>query len=413
MTDQLPLPQLPFPKEWLPQEACLVGGTVRDLLLQRQRRQFDLDLVVSDRAIALAKNIANRCNAGFVALDTQRDIARIVFAEGTVDIAKIEGKTLEEDLHRRDFTINAIAQPIHNQTLIDPLGGKQDLDARIIKMVSPDNLKADPLRLFRAHRQGAQLNFTIDDTTRETIRNLAPLIAQVAAERVQTELSYLFATVSGEIYLQQAWEDGILSPWFPSVTAEKVNQAQAIGAIAQTLSKHWSQLAIEWQNNVGGQSDPLISLAKLTCLVSASPEQAETELTALTYSRAEIRTVTTTLSVLPSLFNQAVETMSLRDQYFFFQKAVSVFPCVLLSAIAKGLNLESAKFLIERYLNPHDPVAYAQPIVTGKDLLRSLPISPSPQVGDLLTELQIAYIEGKIHSREEAINLAKSWVSTF
>lgn len=411
MTKHLPLPNLPFPKEWLPQDACLVGGTVRDLLLQRQRHQFDFDLVVSDRAIALAKNIAHRCEAGFVTLDSQRDIARIVFKEGTVDIAKIEGETLEEDLHRRDFTINAIAQHLHTQTLIDPLGGKQDLEAGIIKMVSPDNLKADPLRLFRAHRQGAQLNFTIDDTTREIIRNLAPYIRQVAAERVQTELSYLFATVSGGIYLQQAWEDGILSPWFPSLTAEKVNEAQAVGAIAQTLAQKWSQLAVKWQNNVGGQSDPLISLAKLTCLVSASPEQAETELTALTYSRAEIRTVTTTLTVLPHLLNQAVETMSLRDQYFFFQKAVSVFPCVLLSAIAKGLKPESAEFLIERYLNPNDPVAYPEPIVTGKDLLRSLSLSPSPRIGELLTELQIAYIEGKIHSQEEAINLAKSWLS--
>ncbi|MFP4255091.1 MAG: CCA tRNA nucleotidyltransferase [Halothece sp.] len=404
-------PQLPFPKDWLPQETYLVGGTVRDLLLQRYRQQFDLDLVVFDQAIALARNIANRCDAGFVALDPQRDIARIVFAEGTVDIAKIEGETLEEDLHRRDFTINAIAQHLHTQTLIDPLQGKRDLEARIIKMVSPDNLKADPLRLFRAYRQGAQLNFTIDETTRETIRNFAPLIAQVAAERVQTELSYLFGTRSGGIYLQQAWEDGILWPWFPSLSAEKVDQAQAIDAIAPTLAQHWSQLAVEWQKNVGGQSDSLISLAKLTCLVSSSPEEAERELTSLTYSRAEIRTVTTTVGVLPSLLDHEVETMTLREQYFFFQKAVSVFPCVLLTAIAKGLKLESAHGLIERYLNPNDPVAYPEPIVTGKDLLRSLSLSPSPQIGELLTELQIAYIEGKIHSHQEAINLAKSWLS--
>lgn len=415
MTDQLP--QLPFPKAWLPQEACLVGGTVRDILLQRQRHPFDLDLVVSDRAIALAKHIANCCAAGFVALDPQRDIARIVFAEGTVDIAKIEGETLEEDLHRRDFTINAMALPVHEgnntHSLIDPLGGKPDLEAGIIKMVSPHNLKADPLRLFRAYRQGAQLHFTIDDATRKTIRNLAPLIAQVAAERVQTELSYLFATRLGGVYLQQAWEDGILSPWFPSLNQENVDQAQAIDAIAQNLAQHWSQLAVEWPKNVGGQSDPFLSLAQLTCLVSASAETAEAELTTLKYSRAEIRTITTTLSVLPSLLDKEVETMTMRDQYFFFQKAVSVFPCVILSAIAKGLKLDSAKCLIERYLNPNDPVAYPEPIVTGKDLLRSLPISPSPQVGNLLTELQIAYIEGKIHSREEAINLAKSWVSTF
>ena len=407
MTNQLSIPELPFPKAWLPQEAYLVGGTVRDILLQRQRYPFDLDLVVGDHAIALARNIANHCKAGFVALDTQRDIARIVFKEGTVDIAKIEGETLEEDLQRRDFTINAMAQSLYDQSLIDPLRGKQDLEAKLIKMVSPHNLKADPLRLLRAYRQGAQLNFTIDDTTRETIRHLAPFIAQVAAERVQTELSYLFATVSGGIYLQQAWEDGILSLWFPSLNQEQVQQAQSVDTIAKTLAQHWSQLAVEWQKNVGGESDPFLSLAKLTCLVSTSPESAEEELTTLKYSRAEIRTVTTALSVLPSVLDQQVETMSLRDQYFFFQKAVSVFPCVLLTALAKGLKLESAKFLIERYLNSNDPVAYPQPIVTGKDLQRSLSLSPSPKVGELLTELQIAYIEGKIHSKAEAIELGR------
>lgn len=407
MTNQLSIPELPFPKAWLPQEAYLVGGTVRDILLQRQRYPFDLDLVVGDHAIALARNIANHCKVGFVALDTQRDIARIVFKEGTVDIAKIEGETLEEDLQRRDFTINAMAQSLYDQSLIDPLRGKQDLEAKLIKMVSPHNLKADPLRLLRAYRQGAQLNFTIDDTTRETIRHLAPFIAQVAAERVQTELSYLFVTVSGGIYLQQAWEDGILSLWFPSLNQEKVQQAQSVDTIAKTLAQHWSQLAVEWQKNVGGESDPFLSLAKLTCLVSTSPEAAEEELTTLKYSRAEIRTVTTALSVLPSVLDQQVETMSLRDQYFFFQKAVTVFPCVILTALAKGLKLESAKFLIERYLNSNDPVAYPQPIVTGKDLQRSLSLSPSPKVGELLTELQIAYIEGKIHSKAEAIELGR------
>ncbi|QDZ40421.1 CCA tRNA nucleotidyltransferase [Euhalothece natronophila Z-M001] len=411
MTNQLSIPELPFPKAWLPQEAYLVGGTVRDILLQRQRYPFDLDLVVGDHAIALARNIANHCKAGFVALDTQRDIARIVFKEGTVDIAKIEGETLEEDLKRRDFTINAIAQSLHDQTLIDPLKGKQDLEAKLIKMVSPHNLKADPLRLLRAYRQGAQLNFTIDDTTRETIRHLAPFIVEVAAERVQTELSYLFVTVSGGIYLQQAWEDGILSLWFPSLNQEKVQQAQSVDTIAKTLAQHWSQLAVEWQKNVGGESDPFLSLAKLTCLVSTSPEAAEEELTTLKYSRAEIRTVTATLSVLPSLLDQQVETMSLRDQYFFFQKAVTVFPCVILAAVAKGLKLESAEFLIERYLNPNDPVAYPEPIVTGKDLLRSLSLSPSPKVGELLTELQIAYIEGKIHSKAEAIELGREFLT--
>ena len=405
-------PPLPFPQEWLPDDACLVGGTVRDALLARQRTEFDLDLVLADQAVALARKIARTCQAGFVVLDSDRDIARVVFEGGTVDFAKIEGETLEQDLRRRDFTINAIAYQLHQQRLIDPLGGKQDLEAGMIKMVSPANLQEDPLRLLRAYRQAAQLQFQIDETTRETIGNLAPYLKQVAAERVQMELSYILAIAPGSFYLQQAWEDGILSTWFPCLTAQQAAQVPKVDAAAKQLSQRWPKLSSEWDKNVGGKSDSLQALAKLACLVPNYPESAEEQLTTLKYSRAEIRTVTGTIHLLPQLLNTDIATMTLRDQYFFFQEAVQVFPCLLLTAVAKGLNIDAASLLMERYLNPEDPVAYPKPIVTGKELLRSLSLSPSPLIGKLLTELQIAYIEGRIQSQQDALELARSWLAS-
>lgn len=405
-------PPLPFPQEWLPDDACLVGGTVRDALLARQRTEFDLDLVLADQAVALARKIARACQAGFVVLDSDRDIARVVFEGGTVDFAKIEGETLEQDLRRRDFTINAIAYQLHQQRLIDPLGGKQDLEAGMIKMVSPTNLQEDPLRLLRAYRQAAQLQFQIDETTRETIGNLAPYLKQVAAERIQMELSYILAIAPGSFYLQQAWEDGLVATWFPSLTAQQVEQVPKVDAAAKQLSQRWPKLSSEWDKNVGGKSDSLQALAKLACLVPNSPESAEEQLTTLKYSRAEIRTVTATINLLPQLLNTNIATMTLRDQYFFFQEAVQVFPCLLLTAVAKGLNIDAASLLIERYLNPEDPVAYPKPIVTGKELLRSLSLSPSPLIGKLLTELQIAYIEGRIQSQQDALELARSWLAS-
>ena len=410
MNQQLSIPSFPFPLDWLPTDACLVGGTVRDALLNRKRKEFDLDLVVIDRAVELARDLANRCNAGFVVLDAARDIARIVFEQGTVDVAKIEGESLEQDLYRRDFTINSIALHIQSQKLIDPLAGKEDLEAKLIKMVSSANLKADPLRLFRAYRQAAQLNFTIDPQTRETITQLASELKNVAPERIKTELSYLLETGKGSVYLQQAWEDGLLSVCFPSATQQQVEQATKIDVAKQTLCQGYPDFSETWEKNVGGQSNPFDSLAKLACLVSVSPEEAENQLTELKFSRAEIRTVTSSLSLLPRLLEERVETMTLRDRYFFFQEARNVFPCLVLTAMAKGLTLEAAKPLLEHYLNPDDPVAYPQPIVSGKDLLRSLSLSPSPRIGELLTELQIAYIEGKVNSPSEAIDLAKSWL---
>ncbi|NBD18858.1 MAG: CCA tRNA nucleotidyltransferase, partial [Cyanobacteria bacterium] len=314
-------------------------------------------------------------------------------------------------LRRRDFTINAIAHHLQTEQLIDPLNGKEDLEAGVIKMVSAANLRDDPLRLLRAYRQAAQLNFTIDETTRETIREIAPCLQEVAAERIQTELSYLLAASHGSFYLQQAWEDGLLSTWFPSLTQKEVEQVQKIDIAKEDLSQHYPTLPSIWENNVGGESDSLQALAKLACLVSSSPEVAERQLTELKYSRAEIRTVTTALNLLPRLLGNKIAEMTVRDQYFFFRDAGKVFPVILLVAVAKGLSLESVDPLIERYLNPNDPVAYPQPLVSGQDLLRSLPLSPSPKIGELLTELQIAAIEGRIRTKDEALTLARSWVS--
>ena len=85
----------------------------------------------------------------------------MVFPNATVDIAQQEGDSLETDLHRRDFTINAIAYNIHTQEIIDPLNGGADLEKGILRMISPANLEDDPLRLMRGYRQAAQLGFTV------------------------------------------------------------------------------------------------------------------------------------------------------------------------------------------------------------------------------------------------------------
>ncbi|NJN75531.1 MAG: hypothetical protein HC796_03980 [Synechococcaceae cyanobacterium RL_1_2] len=99
----------PFDPNLLPEKTYLVGGAVRDALMGKARDYLDLDLVLAQGSVMTAKAIAKQCQAGFVVLDEQRQIARIVFPQGTVDFAQQEGESLAADLHRRDFTINAIA----------------------------------------------------------------------------------------------------------------------------------------------------------------------------------------------------------------------------------------------------------------------------------------------------------------
>lgn len=398
----------PFNLEWLPQPAYLVGGAVRDALLERRSKYLDLDFVLPDGAVKTARAIANRCKAGFVLLDAERQIARVVFQQATADFAQQEGSTLETDLHRRDFTVNAIAYNPHTGELIDPLQGCADLQQRLLRMVSPANLQDDPLRLLRAYRQAAQLGFIIDPDTQSVIRQLAPQLSQVAAERVRVELGYLLSSSEGTRWIRAASEDGLLATWF-NATREQLFQVAAVDSAAVALAETWPQLGVELSQLVRDTiKTSWLTIAKLTCLVAPDPEPAEVKLLQLTYSRAEIRAVTTALKLLPQLQPEkfTLAQMSLSEQYFFFRTAGAVFPALAVLAVADGMPVDAIAPLINRYLTPDDPVAHPTPLVTGKDLMKALQLPAGPQVGQLLTAIQLAHIEGKISTPAEALQLA-------
>lgn len=390
----------------------MVGGAVRDALLKRRSAYLDLDFVVATESIQTAKKLANYYKAGFVVLDAQRQIARVVFAQATVDFAKLEGDCakhtlrdrLETDLQRRDYTINAIAYNPRTEELIDPLQGYADLQAGVIRMVSAANLQDDPLRLLRAYRQAAQLGFIIEPETQATIRQLAPLLSEIAAERVRVEFGYLLGMSQGTPWLIAAYQDNLLSVWFPSVTSEKLEQLLAVENWVEKLGNIWEKLGNEIQEAV---SDTLktswLSLAKLACLVSSDPQQAEAELINLKYSRAEIKGVTCALKAL-----HKIETgeMSLSEQYFFFLEVGKNFPAVAALAIPERVQLDVISNLIERYLNRDDQVAHPTGLVTGTELMAALNLPSGQQIGLLLTQIQLARIEGKISTPVEAIKLA-------
>jgi tRNA nucleotidyltransferase (CCA-adding enzyme) len=389
---------LPFPLNLLPSETYLVGGAVRDVFLERKREYFDLDFVVPERAIDLAKQISKTYKAGFVVLDRDREIARVVFERGTIDIALREGNSVETDLGRRDFTINAIAYQIERKELIDPFHGVEDLSDRVLKMISPANLEDDPLRLLRAYRLAAQLDFAIESNTRKTISNLAHLITTVAAERVNTELGYLLTSSIGSDWIVAAWQDGLLKLWFPKVDEKKLTRLNKIDKAIETLNHKYPKLI---QNHSW-----CLSISRLANLVAIEPEKAEGELTELKYSRIEIRAVITALKYLPQLQLQT-SLMSLREQYFFFLDVKDVFPILAILAEATEVDIQIIEPLCDRYVNLKDSVAHPQPLLTGNDLMEALNLKPSPKIGELLTEIQIAYIEGKIYNADEAI----AWIS--
>ena len=396
-----------FSLEDLPPQAYLVGGAVRDGLLGRQSDYLDLDFVVPEGAIEAARQLSQRYQAGFVILDASREIARVVFPDMTVDFALQEGESLEADLRRRDFTVNAIAYDPRSRQLIDPLQGYQDLQQQQLRTIALQNLEADPLRLLRGYRQAAQLGFSLHPQTQAGIRQLAPLLTRVAAERVNSELGYLLGNERGTYWLQQAWQDGLLSGWFPQ--AQALERLSAIDEVLQDLAQTWPELVLELQAPLRPTlKTTLVMSTKLTMFLSETPAEAEQTLARLKYSRAEVRAVLALKEAWRDAGGEAaLRGLSVRSQYFWFKRLNGNFPAYVLYGLASGLSPETITPYIEHYLNPNDSIAHPQALLKGQELIEKLGVPRGPEIGHWLTEIAIAQAEGRLQSPQDALDWVK------
>jgi len=399
---------LPFDLNLLPKPVYVVGGAVRDALLGRVRAELDLDLVIPAGSVAVARQLATAHRAGFVLLDAERQIARVVFPGLTVDIAQQDGSSITDDLARRDYTLNAIAYDLQTKKLIDPLNGTQDIQHRTLRMVSKDNLISDPLRLLRAYRQGAQLNFTIEPDTRQAIRELVPLLTTVAAERVLMELRYLLQASSSSQWLAMMVADDLLTGWLKIPVEGVADRLAKFDRACQLIQQYYPALDRELDRALRDtMAISRKSLGKFTLLLSLDLKLATAQMLRLTFSSVEIQVVSTAITYLPQLLGAE---MSLTEQYFWFQWVGNNFPLLVILAITAGVKLVDLVTLIDRYLDPHNQVAHPTRLVSGRDLVESLEISPSPTIGKLLTEIQIARILGKISTPADAIEFARGLI---
>lgn len=234
----IPLPEWPLAElhNLLPEQGVwLVGGPVRDLLLGRDIH--DWDFAVAERGCALARQVANALRAAYYPLDDERDTGRVVVTDPhtrrpvMLDFAVLRGATLEEDLRRRDFTINAMALTLEG-ALIDPTGGQTDLDARLIRMTGPTSFKDDPVRLLRAVRQANALRFHLETRTEMALRAQALAITTVTAERVRDELLDILRVVPAAHSLRALADVGLLSHVLPEI--------QALQTVQQSAPHHYA-----------------------------------------------------------------------------------------------------------------------------------------------------------------------------
>ena len=203
----------------------LVGGFVRDVLLGRDTA--DIDIAVDVDVLKIAPQIAELLQGKFVLLDEVNRIGRIILKDWTIDVASFVGK-LEDDLQRRDFTIDAMAVDLNqfaadsqDASLIDPFDGRLDLDRSIIRIVANTVFEDDPVRLLRAVRLAPELGFTIDRKTESEISRSAHLIDGVPGERVREELLQLMESSRGGQVFDYMDRLGLLTALIPELSPLK------------------------------------------------------------------------------------------------------------------------------------------------------------------------------------------------
>lgn len=201
----------------------MAGGTIRDMILGREVK--DIDLTVSRDALALAQNFAETVRGAFILLDDVEKVARVVFEGYQIDFAEFrkDSQTLEEDLSLRDLTINALAVCFADDkleaplTLIDPVGGCADIEDRLIRFISGQGIIDDPLRMLRAYRFAATLDFEIASASREMVRRYGALIKNTSVERIAYELNALLGAKNSYPALRWMAEDGLFATICPEI----------------------------------------------------------------------------------------------------------------------------------------------------------------------------------------------------
>jgi poly(A) polymerase len=448
-------------------EVYLVGGTVREMALKGATP--DVDLAVSAQTLALAQDLAAALDGTYVLLDEKERTARVVWREEILDLAEFRAPTLEGDLKGRDFTVNALALDLGAVlgeaplAVIDPLEGLQDLAQGLIRLVSADNLAADPLRLLRAYRFAATHGFAITPETRAAIAHHAAKFSRVAGERVHQELFTLLAAPYAARWLPDMAAVGLLFQIFPELadlesvsqdgfhhldvlrhSLETASQLEAVLAAPQAFFGELAQALVRYAEDPGKRV--LLKLGALFHDVGkpnvqewrTQPERYtfyhhervgveifENLAHRLRFSTVETRTVIHFIRwhMRPFLLLPAFRQgkLTVRALGRMVRAARPELPgCFALamgdSLAAQGsqkptdseevladLADEAYRFLTERL----EPQEHRPRLITGHDLQKVLGLTPGPHFKRLLTAVEEAQWEGQVNSREEALSLVR------
>lgn len=220
------------------QQAFVIGGFVRDMLLERPSK--DIDIVVVGSGIELARRVGERFRHAPLTVFRNFGTAMLRLNDAEVEFVgarresyradsrnpTVEDGTLEDDQNRRDFTVNALALSLREETfgdLVDPFDGVRDLQARILRtpLTPRATFSDDPLRMMRAVRFASQLNFRIEEATYNGIVESAERIGIVSMERITEELNKIMLSPRPSVGLKLMERTGLMRYIMPEIQALK------------------------------------------------------------------------------------------------------------------------------------------------------------------------------------------------
>ncbi len=209
----------------------LVGGFLRDQLLGRTRHPVNLDFAIASGALMVGQELAAHLRGTYICLDEATRTSRVVVSRGEghieLDLADFRGRTLEDDLAKRDFTINAMAVALEDwpaaptrewaARLIDPLQGRRDLAERRLRACFPETFVDDPVRILRAFRFAVELSVTLEPSLTALMASASSGLSRIAGERLREELFAILQTDRASWALSQLNEVGALDVLFPEL----------------------------------------------------------------------------------------------------------------------------------------------------------------------------------------------------
>lgn len=442
-------------------EIYVVGGTVRDFLMGKI--SYDRDLIVVDEdAKSFSQKVAEFFDGVFIPLDEENKIYRIVLKDkkNFLDITNPIGGNLEEDIMRRDITINAIAVNIKTGEIPSFCEfGIQDIQNKIIREIKEENFTDDPLRMLRVYRFYANLGFEISPELLNITKKHASLINKPAKERIEYELMKLFDGEFAAQALLKMDTSEILEIIFPFVkelkqvppnlhhhldlfnhSIETVNQVQKFYEISpKEVQEHlkkvdfggFSRLAhlklAAFMHDIGKFStwtiEPDTGRHRFIKHEDVGAKLAIPILKKMCFSNKQIDYISYIIKkhMYPTAVVSAPELNDKVMMRYVRKSADNAIDTIIIAKadrvsaqgpeITKELveeNITLLDKLLQFYLNTKETLAPLPKLLDGREVMSILNINPSPVLGKILNELHEAQISGDILTKDDAVRFIKS-----